>query len=72
MGADKSHTNYQYVYFTDLSLLDNGMVVFMVAGTDDAGMSGNLNQFDQGTTDTDQGSTGITSYYQDWGGSGDE
>lgn len=64
LGSDKSHTEYQYVYFTDLSLLDNGMVVFMVAGTDDAGMSGNMNQINQGTTDTDQGSTGITTYYQ--------
>ena len=65
LGADKSHTNYEYVYFTELDLLDNGMVVFTIAGTDDAGMSGNLNQFDQGVTDTDKGSTGITSYYQD-------
>ena len=71
-GTDKSHTDYQYVYFTMIDLLDNGVVVFTLEGTDDAGMSGNLNRFGQGTVETDQGMTGDTYYYQDWGGSGNE
>ena len=68
-GAEgKGHTDYKYVYFTELALIDNGMVVFRVEGTDDAGMGGNLGMVDYGTTDTDQGPSGITQYIDTYEG----
>lgn len=70
-GSDKSHTEYQYVYFTMLSLLDNGMVIFQVAGTNQEGMGGNLNGINNSQYETDQGTTGGTDYYNDYS-TGDE
>ena len=66
---DDNYTDYEYVYFTMLDILDTGTCVFQLAGTNDAGMSGNFNRTSAGTTETDKGMTGNTTYYQDWGGS---
>ena len=65
-GTD--YTNYEYVYFTMIDILDNGTCVFMIAGTDDAGKGGNLNRTSMGDVETENGMTGNTTYYQDWGG----
>ncbi len=66
-GTD--YTNYEYVYFTMLDITDNGYCLFQIAGTDNAGMSGNFNKTSVGEMETDKGMTGDTNYYQDWGGS---
>lgn len=65
-GTD--YTNYEYVYFTMIDILDNGTCVFKIAGTDDAGKGGNLNRTNLGEVETENGMTGNTTYYQDWGG----
>ena len=65
-GTD--YTNYEYVYFTMIDILDNGTCVFKIAGTDDAGKGGNLNRTNMGEVETENGMTGNTTYYQDWGG----
>ncbi len=62
-GTDKGFTDYQYVYFTMVSIIDNGGVILRVDGTNDAGMSGNLGHINNGQTETDNGMSGVTDYY---------
>jgi len=65
---ENDYLNYKYVYFTEVAVLDNGGFIARLAGTDDPSYGGNLGGFQVGETETDNGMTGITEYYeQNWG-----
>ena len=61
IGRDLSHTEYKYAYFTMYTLIDDGKVIFEVAGSDDP-VSGNFNYEGSWTMDTDNGEQGYDSY----------
>lgn len=65
---DLDHTNYKYVYFEFVSIMDNGYVIFRVSGTNDSSKSGNLGGYGIGVYDTENGQTGADDYYQAYGG----
>lgn len=65
---ENDYLNYKYVYFTEVAVLDNGGFIARLGGTDDPSYGGNLGGFQVGETETDNGMTGITEYYeQNWG-----
>lgn len=62
----QEYLSYPYVYFTMLSITDNGYVSFMLAGSDSP-VSGNLSGYQYGDIDTDAGTVGDEMYWDNGG-----
>ncbi len=61
-GTDMSHTDYTYVYFTNLTTIGDGKVFFSVAGTNEE-ITASTSTPAYGTTETENGMQDTVSYY---------